>query len=85
MASSESNCWRYTRFGVEDVAADSFRNGHAEVDKKSDSRDADSGIVLVGACQECGVVMMVVSMVRMAEVASCLLHADATRTRLGER
>lgn len=63
MASSESNCWRYTRFGVEDVAADSLCNGHAEVDKKSDSRDADSGIVLVGTCQECGVVMMVVSVV----------------------
>lgn len=36
------------RLGVEDVAADSFCNGHAKVDKKTDSRDANSSIVLVG-------------------------------------
>lgn len=36
------------RLGVEDVTADSLRNGHAKIDKETDSRDADSSIVLVG-------------------------------------
>jgi len=51
------------RLGVEDVAADSFCNGHAKVDKKTDSRDANSSIVLVGTRQESCVVVMVVAMV----------------------
>jgi hypothetical protein len=53
----------HIRFGVEDVTADSFRNGHAKIDKKTDSRDADSSIVLVRTRQESCVVMMVMAMV----------------------
>jgi hypothetical protein len=53
----------HIRLGVEDVAADSLRNGHAKVDKKTDSRDADSSIVFVGTRQEGCVVVMVVAMV----------------------
>jgi hypothetical protein len=51
------------RLGVEDVTADSFCNGHAKVDEKTDSRDANSSIILVGTCQEGCVVVMVVAMV----------------------
>lgn len=51
------------RLGVEDITTDSLRNGHAKVDKKTDSRDANSSIIFVGTRQECCVVVMVVAMV----------------------
>lgn len=51
------------RLGIEDIAADSLRNGHAKVDKKTDSGDANSRIVFVGTRQECCVMVMVVAMV----------------------
>lgn len=55
--------WRWhIRFGVEDIATDALSDGHAKVDKESYSRDTDSGIVLVGACQICCIVMVVVAM-----------------------
>jgi hypothetical protein len=50
------------RLGVEDVTADSLRNGHAKIDKKTDSRDANSSIVFVGTRQE-RVIMVMVTMV----------------------
>jgi hypothetical protein len=50
------------RLGVEDVTADTLCNSHAKIDKKTDSRDANSSIVLVGTRQE-GVIMMMVAMV----------------------
>jgi hypothetical protein len=74
----------HIRFGVEDVTADSFRNGHAKIDKKTDSRDADSSIVFIGTRQEGCVVMMVVAMVRVAEMTSSLLHGDGARARAGK-
>ena len=52
----------YIRLGVEDVAADSLCNSHAKIDKKTDSRDANSSIVLIGTREE-GIVMMMVAVV----------------------
>ena len=50
------------RLGVENVTADTFCDGHAKVDKKTDSRDANSSIVFVGTRQECCVMVMMVAM-----------------------
>lgn len=50
------------RFGVEDVTANSLCNSHAKIDKKTDSRDANSSIVFVSTRQE-GVIMVMVAMV----------------------
>jgi hypothetical protein len=54
---------------VEDVAADTLADGHAQVDVQADARDAHTGIVLVLGHKVCVVVMVVV---RVAAVAARL-------------
>jgi hypothetical protein len=71
------------RLGVEDVTADSLCNSHAKIDKKTDSRDPNSGIVLVGTRQE-GVIMVMVTMVRVTKMTSSMLHGGGARARAGE-
>lgn len=50
------------RLGIEDVTADSLCNSHAKIDKKTDSRDANSSIIFVRTRQE-GVIMVMMAMV----------------------
>ena len=57
---------------VEDVAADTFAHGHAQVDIQSDARDAHAGIVLVLGDEVCVVMVVVMAVVRVARVAARL-------------